>query len=98
MALACGVRTSVTSVLNSSIIESETDEPFSLARDFCSEPRWSMAAAAMTPRSFDTAFIPASLPGVSFIHPPVRSMRQVILNYGCGQQDTHHGDKEARRS
>src|SRR5271170_131540 len=29
-----------------------------------------MAAAAITPRSFDTAFIPASLPGVSFINPP----------------------------
>ncbi len=67
MALACGVSTSVTSVLNSSIMASATSPPFSLASDFCSEPRWSMAAAAITPRSFDTAFIPASLPGVIFM-------------------------------
>ena len=38
-----------------------------LAIDFCSEPRWSMAAAAMTPRVFDTAFSPASFPGVKVI-------------------------------
>ena len=67
MALACGVSTSVTSDLNSSIIASETSPPFSLARAFCSEPRWSMAAAAMTPRPSATAFMPASLPGVIFI-------------------------------
>src|SRR5580700_2734829 len=41
-----------------------------------------MAAAAITPRSFDTAFIPASLPGVSFIHPPV-ILFDTILNHGC---------------
>src|ERR1700720_4702443 len=41
--------------------------PFSLASDFCREPRWSMAAAAMTPRSFETFLRPASLPGVIFI-------------------------------
>src|SRR5580698_9137584 len=67
MAVACGVRTSVTKDLNSSIMASVTSPPFSLARDFCREPRWSMAAAAMTPRSFETAFRPASLPGVSFM-------------------------------
>jgi hypothetical protein len=42
-----------------------------LASDFASEPRWSMAAAAITPRWFDTAFNPDSFPGVSFIHPPL---------------------------
>jgi len=45
---------------------SPTSPPFSLASDFCSDPRWSMAAAAMTPRESDTAFMPASLPGVIF--------------------------------
>src|ERR1051326_2048340 len=67
MALAWGVRTSVTMALNSSIIGRVTSLPFSLASAFFSEPRWSMAAAAITPRSFDTAFMPASLPGVMFI-------------------------------
>src|ERR1700704_6132115 len=67
MALAWGVSTSVTSVLNSSIIASVTSPPFSLASDFCNEPRWSMAAAAITPRSFDTALSPFSFPGVSFM-------------------------------
>src|SRR5260370_40949520 len=57
--------------LTSSIMEALTSDPFSLARDFCSEPRWSLAAAAITPRLFETAFIPASFPGVSFTtHPP----------------------------
>ncbi len=41
--------------------------PRSLASDFWSDPRWSMAAAAMTPRWSETAFRPASFPGVSFI-------------------------------
>ena len=39
MALAWGVNTSVTSDLNSSIIASVTSPPFSLASDFCKEPR-----------------------------------------------------------
>src|SRR5215472_11987769 len=52
--------------LNSSIMELGTSDPFSLARAFCSDPRWSMAAAAITPRLLETAFIPASFPGVSF--------------------------------
>jgi hypothetical protein len=56
----------VTRDLNSSISWSPTSAPFSFARDFFREPRWSIAAAAMTPRSFDTAFMPASLPGVIF--------------------------------
>src|SRR6185437_7732540 len=67
MAVAWGVRTSVTSDLNSSISASPILPPFSLASDFCNDPRWSMAAAAITPRSFDTFLSPASLPGVSFI-------------------------------
>src|SRR5262245_47868826 len=41
---------------------SPTSPPLSLASAFCSEPRWSIAAAAITPRSFETAFMPASLP------------------------------------
>jgi hypothetical protein len=67
MALACFVSTSVTSVLNSSISRSPTSAPLSFASAFFSEPRWSIAAAAITPRSFETAFMPASLPGVIFI-------------------------------
>src|SRR5216684_7344414 len=68
MALAWGVSTSVTSDLNSSIMASPTSPPFSLASDFCSDPRWSMAAAAMTPRSFETLLSPASFPAVIFIN------------------------------
>src|ERR1035441_9696068 len=67
MAVACGVRTSLTRILNSSIMASVISPPFSLASDFCREPRWSMAAAAMMPRSFETFLRPASLPGVSFM-------------------------------
>src|SRR3954468_15999864 len=66
MALACGVKTSVTIDLNSSSIDELTSAPFSLANAFCNDPRWSMAAAAITPRLSETAFIPASFPGVSF--------------------------------
>src|ERR1035438_7456420 len=82
MALACGVRTSLTSVLNSSIMASETAEPFSLARDFCSEPRWSMAAAAITPCAFETAFIPASLPGAT-VHSPCGGASMNIREASC---------------
>src|SRR5215831_12180066 len=67
MALACGVSTRVTMVLNSSIMEALISLPFSLAKAFCSDPRWSIAAAAITPRSFETAFMPANFPGVSFM-------------------------------
>jgi hypothetical protein len=56
-----------TSDLNSSIKASLTSPPFSLAKAFCKDPRWSMAAAAMTPRSVDTLLRPASFPGASFI-------------------------------
>src|SRR5271155_3995246 len=96
MALAWGVKTSVTSVLNSSIMASLTSPPFSLARDFCSEPRWSIAAAAITPRSFDTAFRPASLPGVSFIKPPIAvtiiALRPDILNHSpCPEHEQFPG-------
>src|SRR5262249_51605093 len=67
MALACFVRTSVTSSLNSSMSRSLMSPPFSLPNDFFSEPRWSIAAAAITPRLSETAFMPAILPGVNFI-------------------------------
>src|SRR5260221_8704401 len=66
IALACCVSTSVTRILNSSISWSPTLPPRSLASAFCSDPRWSIAAAAITPRVSDTAFMPASLPGVIF--------------------------------
>jgi hypothetical protein len=45
----------------------EASPPRSLASDFCSEPRWSMAAAAITPRASETDLRPASFPGVSFM-------------------------------
>ena len=50
MAEAWRVRTSVTWILNSSRSWALAAAPRSLARDFCRDPRWSMAAAAMTPR------------------------------------------------
>jgi len=52
--------------------------PFSFARDFFSDPRWSMAAAAITPRLSDTAFSPASLPG-SYSSTFVSLLRLLIL-------------------
>src|ERR1700684_1117294 len=67
MAEAGGVGTAVHRILTSSIMASVISPPFSLARDFCREPRWSMAAAAMMPRSLETFLRPASLPGVSFM-------------------------------
>src|SRR5271157_3336846 len=63
MALACWVSTSVTWILNSSRPASVAYWPSA----FFSEPRWSMAAAAMTPRWFETALMPASFPGVIFM-------------------------------
>jgi hypothetical protein len=45
---------------------SPTAPPRSFASAFCSDPRWSIAAAAMTPRPSETAFIPESFPGVIF--------------------------------
>ncbi len=65
-----GVSTSVTSVLKTSRSCAVGGAAARLAEDFCSEPRWSMAAAAMTPRASETAFRPASFPGVSFMHFP----------------------------
>ena len=53
MALACGVRMRDTASLNSAIIWSVTaflSMPLSLAIALVNEPRWSMAAAAITPR------------------------------------------------
>ena len=67
MALACWVSTWLTTTLNSSIMAVVISEPRSLAKAFCSEPRWSMAAAAMTPRLSATLFMPASFPGLSFM-------------------------------
>ena len=67
MALACWVSTSLTTILNSSMFASVISAPFSFANDFLSDPRWSMAAAATTPRGLETFFIPESFPGVSFI-------------------------------
>src|SRR6266513_719824 len=90
IALACGVRTSVTSDLNSSIMALLTSLPFSLARDFCSDPRWSIAAAAITPRSLETRLSPFNLPGVSFIGPPDECSKTLIVNHAKAQ--TVHTD------
>src|ERR1700733_12810390 len=89
MAVACGVKTSLTRDLNSSIIWSVTSPPFSLASDFCREPRWSIAAAAITPRSLDTFLSPASLPGVSFMRVLLgvrmdECLERIIVNQGKG--------------
>ena len=62
-----------TAVLNSDIIcgvIAEVSTPFSLAKDFCSDPRWSIAAAAMTPFESATALIPFNLPAVIFNRTP----------------------------
>ena len=67
MAEAWRVRTSVTRVLKSPSAAESMTPPRSLARDFWSDPRWSMAAAAMTPRASETALRPASFPGVGFM-------------------------------
>jgi len=75
MALACGVNTLLTTTLNSLIMAgviSFTSTPRADARDFCRLPRWSIAAAAITPRSLDSAFIRLSFPSES-------SMRNIIL-------------------
>src|SRR6266404_5622436 len=62
----------------------ETSAPFSLASAFFSDPRWSMAAAAITPRAFETAFMPASFPGLSFIRvPSVEDKRDIISPPYC---------------
>src|SRR5512146_1006575 len=79
MALAWGVSTSVTSDLNSSMSRSLTSAPFSLASDFFSEPRWSIAAAAITPCSVDTFLSPDNFPGVSFTTTPPLELR--MTNY-----------------
>ena len=63
--MACGVRTSYTAILNSDIISGVTalaSTPLALAIDFCKLPRWSIAAAAMIPSSFDSAFMCFNLP------------------------------------
>src|SRR5215472_9198144 len=77
--------------LKSSIMEAVISPPFSLARAFCNDPRWSMAAAAITPRLLETAFIPASFPGVSFMMSlPVA---RVIVN--VAPKGLQHRSKEA---
>src|ERR1700722_16325587 len=70
IALACGVSTLVTEVLNSLIISgviSFLSTPRADARDFCKLPRWSMAAAAMMPAWFESAFMGFHLPPDNFI-------------------------------
>src|ERR1019366_2199214 len=65
MALACGVRMRLTAVLNSLIMAgviSWTSTPRTVDRAFCRLPRWSMAMAAMTPRSLASAFMRFILP------------------------------------
>ncbi len=70
MALACGVRMRLTASLNSAIICGVTaflSTPFSLAMALINDPRWSMAAAAITPRESATALRPFCFPGLIFI-------------------------------
>ncbi len=65
-----------TACLNSDIISGVTaflSMPFSLAIELISEPRWSIAAAAITPRSLETAFMPFCFPAVTFIEMPPSS-------------------------
>ena len=60
VALACGVRIFETATLNSVIISGVTwpvGMPLPAAMAFCKLPRWSIAAAAMTPFLFDSAVI-----------------------------------------
>src|ERR1700733_14382203 len=65
IAVACGVRILDTATLNSDIISGVTafaSTPFALAIDFCKLPRWSIAAAAMIPSLFESAFMCFNLP------------------------------------
>src|SRR3954463_16124067 len=80
--------------LNSSIIESLISLPFSFCNDFFSEPRWSIAAAAITPRSFETAFMPASFPGVSFIEV---SKTLKVTSDSTMSNLIHHGGTEGTK-
>src|ERR1017187_2805094 len=69
MALACGVRMRLTATLNSLIIAgviSCTSTPRAVESAFCRLPRWSMAAAAMTPRSLASAVMRFILPADRF--------------------------------
>src|ERR1017187_4696644 len=69
MALACGVRMRLTATLNSLIIAGViwcTSTPRTVDRAFCRLPRWSMAVAAMTPRSLASAFMRFILPADRF--------------------------------
>src|ERR1700685_905411 len=70
IALACGVRTFATAILNSCIISSVTcscGTPLAFAMDLRRLPLWSIAAAAMTPLSFESAFMCFTLPSESCI-------------------------------
>ena len=52
-------------------------DALSLAMALLSEPRWSMAAAAITPRESDTAFSPFCFPGVIFMVRPLERSRSI---------------------
>ena len=70
----------MTIVLNSSSICGVTaflSMPLSFAIALFSEPRWSIAAAAITPRASETAFMPFCLPGVIFIGTASAGCRKV---------------------
>ena len=67
IAEAWGVSAAVTIDLNSSSIASVASRPAAWPSAFFSDPRWSIAAAAIVPVPVDTAFIPASFPGVIFM-------------------------------
>ena len=62
MAVECLVSTAVTAFLNCTRSSGVVAAPRALAMDFSSDPRWSIAAAAITPFSSAQALMPANLP------------------------------------
>src|SRR5712692_9697454 len=72
-----------TASLNSDIISGVTaflSTPLTLAMALRKEPRWSMAAAAITPREFETASRPLILPALIFMGEPPK----IILSHANG--------------
>src|SRR5437660_6862211 len=70
IALAWVVIARLTATLNSLMmagVMSLTSTPREVASAFCKLPRWSMAAAAMMPRSLDRAFMRFNLPAEGFM-------------------------------
>ena len=85
MALACFVSTLVTAFLKLARSSGVAGVPRAFAMAFSSDPRWSMAAAAMTPASFAHALMPATFPFPNF----------TAMDFSC-QPKAKHGHR--RRS